>query len=44
MPYHTEIAAFREQILDADGDIEPISQAVIFLYSFLLKKNNRLTS
>jgi hypothetical protein len=44
MPYHTEIAAFREPILDANGDIEPKSQAVISLYASLLENNNILIS
>jgi hypothetical protein len=44
--YHTEIVAFREKILEANDDIEPISQVVISLYpnACILKKSNRLIS
>jgi hypothetical protein len=44
IPCHIEIAAFREQLLDANGDIEPISQTFISLYAPLMKNNNRLIS
>jgi hypothetical protein len=45
MPYLSEIAAFMEQILEANGHTEPISQAIISPYqnSCLLKNNKGLS-
>jgi hypothetical protein len=37
VPCNIKIAGFREQLLDANGDIEPISQAFISLYTALMK-------